>query len=59
MKIQPRDARKQEPREVVRTIRRALNGNAHCVFGRLFRNRVVATQHGGLSHEYLWGLSTK
>jgi hypothetical protein len=35
----------------LQAIRDALDGNPHCVPGLLFRNRVVATAHGVMSHE--------
>lgn len=40
-----------DPR-TLRAIRKAIRGNAHCVPGLLFRDRVVATPHGALSHEH-------
>lgn len=59
MKTQPRQTQKPDPRDAVRAIRHGLDAHTHCVAGLLFWDRVVATQHGGLSHEYPWGLSTK
>ena len=52
MKTELRKTKKPDPHDAVRAIRRALNGNAHCVPGLLFRDRVVATKHGELSHEH-------
>ena len=37
---------------LLQAIQDALDSNAHCVPGLLFRDRVVATQHGELSHEH-------
>ncbi len=52
MKTQPRQTQKPDLRDAVRAIRHALAANAHCVLGLIFRDRVVATQHGELSHEH-------
>ena len=52
MKTQPRGTQKPDPRDAVRAIHRALDANTHCVSGLLFRDRVVATEHGELSYEH-------
>ena len=37
--------------KVRRTIQDALDANPHCLPGLLFRDRIVATEHGVMSHE--------